>query len=193
MLGSEGLRHSTEIAIVNANYIAASLKGHYDILYTGKNGTVAHEMILDCRDFKKTAEVEVADMAKRLIDFGFHAPTVSFPVSGTLMIEPTESEDKEELDRFITAMIKIREEIKEIENGHADKENNLLKNAPHTADCIINKNWDYPYTPQEAVYPVAYLKDFKYWVPVRRVDNAYGDRNLVCSCPSIESYRDVMA
>ncbi len=193
MLGAEGLRHSTEIAIVNANYIAACLKGHYEILYTGKNGTVAHEMILDCRDFKKTAEVEVADMAKRMIDFGFHAPTVSFPVAGTLMIEPTESEDKEELDRFILAMIKIREEIKEIENGHADKENNLLKNAPHTADCIINKNWNYPYTPQEAVYPVEYLKDYKYWVPVRRVDNAYGDRNLVCSCPSVESYRDVMA
>ncbi|MFN5912346.1 MAG: aminomethyl-transferring glycine dehydrogenase [Bacteroidota bacterium] len=188
MLGAKGLRHSTEIAIVNANYIAASLKGHYDILYTGKNGTVAHEMILDCRDFKRTADVEVADIAKRLIDFGFHAPTVSFPVAGTLMIEPTESEDKEELDRFIEAMIKIRQEIREIENGHADKENNLLKNAPHTADCIINRNWNYPYSPQEAAYPVAYLKDYKYWVPVRRVDNAYGDRNLVCSCPSVESY-----
>ncbi len=188
MLGAKGLRESTEIAILNANYIAAKLKSHYAILYTGKNGTVAHEMILDCRDFKKTSEVEVADMAKRLIDFGFHAPTVSFPVAGTLMIEPTESEDKAELDRFIEAMIKIREEIKEIENGHADKENNLLKNAPHTADSIINKNWNYPYTPQEAVYPVSYLKEFKYWVPVRRVDNAYGDRNLICSCPSIESY-----
>jgi len=188
MLGAKGLRESTEIAILNANYIAAKLKGHYDILYTGKNGTVAHEMILDCRDFKKTSEVEVADMAKRLIDFGFHAPTVSFPVAGTLMIEPTESEDKTELDRFIEAMIKIREEIKEIENGHADKENNLLKNAPHTADCIINQNWNYPYTPQEAVYPVSYLKEYKYWVPVRRVDNAYGDRNLICSCPSIENY-----
>jgi glycine dehydrogenase len=189
MLGAKGLRESTEIAILNANYIAAGLKGHYDILYTGKNGTVAHEMILDCRDFKRTAEVEVADMAKRLIDFNFHAPTVSFPVAGTLMIEPTESEDKEELDRFITAMIKIREEIRQIENGEADKANNLLKNAPHTADCIINKEWNYPYTPQEAAYPVAYLKEWKYWVPVRRVDNAFGDRNLVCSCPSIESYQ----
>ncbi len=189
MLGAVGLRESTEIAILNANYIAASLKGHYDILYTGKNGTVAHEMILDCRDFKRTSEVEVADMAKRLIDFNFHAPTVSFPVAGTLMIEPTESEDKEELDRFIEAMIKIREEIREIENGHADKSNNLLKNAPHTADCIINKDWNYPYSPQEAVYPLPYLKEFKYWVPVRRVDNAYGDRNLICSCPSVESYR----
>ena len=189
MLGAIGLREATEIAILNANYIAAKLKGHYDVLYTGKNGMVAHEMILDCRAFKQTAEVEVADMAKRLIDFNFHAPTVSFPVAGTLMIEPTESEDKEELDRFISAMIKIREEIKEIENGTADKANNLLKNAPHTADCIINKNWDYPYTPQEAVYPLPYLKDWKYWVPVRRVDNAFGDRNLICSCPSMESYQ----
>ena len=192
MLGAKGLRESTENAILNANYIAAELKNHYPILYTGSNGTVAHELILDCREFKKTADVEVADMAKRLIDFGFHAPTVSFPVAGTLMIEPTESEDKAELDRFIEAMIKIRKEIAEIENGHADKENNLLKNAPHTADCIINKNWNYPYTPQEAVYPVAYLKEFKYWVPVRRVDNAFGDRNLVCSCPSVESYMNVL-
>ena len=188
MLGARGLRESTEVAILNANYIAAQLKGHYDVLYTGKNGTVAHEMIVDCRDFKRTADVEVADIAKRLIDYGFHAPTVSFPVAGTLMIEPTESEDKEELDRFIEAMISIRAEIKEIENGHADKDNNLLKNAPHTADCIINQNWNYPYSPQEAAYPVAYLKEWKYWVPVRRVDNAFGDRNLICSCPSVESY-----
>ncbi len=191
MLGADGLRESTELAILNANYIASSLKSYYDTLYSGKNGTVAHEMILDCRDFKRTADVEVADIAKRLIDFGFHAPTVSFPVAGTLMIEPTESEDKDELDRFIQAMIKIREEIREIENGHADKENNLLKNAPHNADCIINKNWNYPYSPQEAAYPLSYLKDVKYWVPVRRVDNAFGDRNLICSCPSVESYANV--
>jgi len=188
MLGSKGLKHSTEMAIVNANYIQARLKGHYDILYTGKNGTVAHEMILDCRDFKNTAGVEVADMAKRLIDYGFHAPTVSFPVAGTLMIEPTESEDKEELDRFCDAMISIRKEIKEIENGHADRENNLLKNAPHTADCIINRDWTYPYSPAEAAYPLPYVKENKFWVAVRRVDNAFGDRNLICSCPSIESY-----
>jgi glycine dehydrogenase len=192
MLGAEGLRHSTEIAILNANYIAARLKEHYPILYTGENGTVAHEMILDCRDFKKNADVEVADIAKRLIDFNYHAPTVSFPVAGTLMIEPTESEDKEELDRFIDAMIKIRQEIAEIENGKYDKVNNLLKNAPHTADCIINKEWNYPYTPAEAAYPLPYLKDWKYWVPVRRVDNAFGDRNLVCSCPSVESYANVV-
>ena len=188
MLGAKGLRHSTEMAILNANYIAASLKEHYGILYSGVNGTVAHEMILDCRDFKKTADVEVADIAKRLIDYGFHAPTVSFPVAGTLMVEPTESEDKEELDRFIQAMISIRQEIRDIEEGKADKANNLLKNAPHTADCIINQEWNYPYTPKQAAYPVDYLKEWKYWVPVRRVDNAYGDRNLICTCPSVESY-----
>ena len=188
MLGAQGLTESTEIAILNANYIAKKLEGHYPILYKGRNGTVAHEMILDCRSFKKSADVEVADIAKRLIDFGFHAPTVSFPVAGTLMVEPTESEDIDELDRFIEAMIKIREEIKEIESGHADKENNLLKNAPHTANCIINKNWNYPYSPQEAAYPLPYLVDNKYWVPIRRVDNAFGDRNLICACPSVESY-----
>lgn len=188
LLGAKGLKHATEMAIVNANYIKARLTGHYDVLYMGENNTVAHEMILDCRDFKRTADVEVADIAKRLIDFGFHAPTVSFPVAGTLMIEPTESEDKDELDRFCDAMIKIREEIREIENGHADKANNLLKNAPHTADCIINRDWNYPYSPQEAAYPLDYVKENKFWVAVRRVDNAFGDRNLICSCPSIESY-----
>ncbi len=188
MLGAKGLKESTEMAILNANYIAKKLENHYPILYKGKNDTVAHEMILDCREFKKTAEVEVADIAKRLIDFGFHAPTVSFPVAGTLMVEPTESEDKDELDRFIEAMIKIREEIREIENGHVDKMNNLLKNAPHTANCIINKNWNASYSPQEAAYPLPHIVDNKYWVPVRRVDNAFGDRNLICSCPSVESY-----
>lgn len=189
LLGTKGLTHSTEMAIVNTNYIKARLEGHYNVLYTGEQGTVAHEMILDCRDFKRTANIEVADIAKRLIDYGFHSPTVSFPVAGTLMIEPTESEDKEELDRFCDAMISIRKEIKEIENGHADKENNLLKNAPHTADCIINRNWNYPYSPQEAAYPLDYVKENKFWVAVRRVDNAYGDRNLRCACPSIENYQ----
>jgi len=188
MLGFKGLRESTQAAIMNANYLASSLSDSYDILYTGKNGTVAHEMILDCRGFKGDTGVEAGDIAKRLIDYGFHAPTVSFPVANTLMIEPTESEDKEELDRFIEAMTTIREEIRDIANGNGDKENNLLKNAPHTADCIINQEWDYPYTPQQAAYPVSYLKDWKYWVPVRRVDNAFGDRNLICACPSIESY-----
>ncbi len=191
MLGGSGLRESTEMAIVNANYIATALKGHYDILYTGKNGTVAHELILDCREIKKTADVEVADIAKRLIDFGFHAPTVSFPVAGTLMIEPTESEDKEELDRFVQAMIKIRAEIRAIEEGTYDRENNLLKNAPHTAKCIIDSAWNYPYSREDAAYPLDYLRENKYWVPVRRVDNAFGDRNLVCACPSVESYMTV--
>jgi glycine dehydrogenase len=190
MLGAKGLRASTENAILNANYIKARLAGHYDVLYTGKNGTVAHEMIVDCRDFKRTADVEVADIAKRLIDYNFHAPTVSFPVAGTLMIEPTESEDKDELDRFCDAMIQIRQEIRDIELGVADKVNNLLKNAPHNADCIINNSWEHPYAPKEAAYPLPYLKDCKYWVPVRRVDNAYGDRNLVCSCVGIEAYMD---
>jgi glycine dehydrogenase len=193
MLGAKGLREATEMAILNANYIAAELKEHYDILYTGKNGTVAHELILDCREIKKTSDIEVADIAKRLIDYGFHAPTVSFPVAGTLMIEPTESEDKEELDRFILAMKSIRAEIAQIENGLADKENNVIKNAPHTANCIINLEWNYPYSKQQAAYPVEYLKDVKYWVPVRRVDNAFGDRNLVCSCPSVESYKHIVA
>ncbi len=191
MLGASGLKHSTQMAILNANYIATRLEKYYDILYTGSKGTVAHEMILDCRQFKKTADIEVADIAKRLIDFGFHAPTVSFPVAGTLMIEPTESEDKEELDRFCDAMIKIREEIREIEDGLADKSNNLLKNAPHTANCIINIDWTYPYTPQQAAFPLPYLLEAKYWSPVRRVDNAYGDRNLICSCPSIENYANI--
>jgi glycine dehydrogenase len=190
MLGAEGLKACTEYAILNANYIKARLKGHYNVLYTGKNGNVAHEMIIDCRDFKKTADIEVADIAKRLIDYNFHAPTVSFPVAGTLMIEPTESEDKEELDRFCDAMIQIRKEIKDIELGISDKNNNLLKNAPHNADCIIRKNWNYPYSPEEAAFPLPYLRDWKYWVPVRRVDNAYGDRNLVCSCAGIEEYMD---
>ena len=193
MLGAKGLREATEMAILNANYIAAELKNDYDILYTGKNGTVAHELILDCREIKKTSDIEVADIAKRLIDYGFHAPTVSFPVAGTLMIEPTESEDKEELDRFILAMKSIRAEIAQIENGLADKENNVIKNAPHTANCIINLEWNYPYSKQQAAYPVEYLKDVKYWVPVRRVDNAFGDRNLVCSCPSVESYKHIVA
>ncbi|MEZ4936226.1 MAG: aminomethyl-transferring glycine dehydrogenase [Crocinitomicaceae bacterium] len=188
MLGAEGLKDSTKMAIVNANYLKSQLEGHYSTLYSGKNNTVAHEMILDCRDFKKTAGVEVADIAKRLIDYGFHAPTVSFPVAGTLMVEPTESEDKAELDRFILAMKQIREEIREIEEGKADKEDNVLKNAPHTADCLIKGEWKHAYSKEQAAYPVSYLNDWKYWVPVRRVDNAHGDRNLICTCPSIEEY-----
>jgi glycine dehydrogenase len=190
MLGAKGLTDATEVAILNANYLRVKLAPHYPILYTGKNGTVAHEMIADCREFKRTAGVEVADIAKRLIDYGFHAPTVSFPVAGTLMIEPTESEDKEELDRFIEAMIKIRQEIEDIVVQKLDQENNLLHNAPHTASCLIANEWNFPYTREEAAYPVSYLQSSKYFSPVRRVDNAYGDRNLICSCLPIEAYAD---
>jgi len=188
MLGAEGLKASTQNAILNANYIKTRLENHYPILYTGENNTVAHEMILDCRAFKKDTEVEVGDIAKRLIDYGFHAPTVSFPVAGTLMVEPTESEDKAELDRFIDAMIQIRKEITDIAEGKSDRTNNLLKNSPHTAQMVMSDNWNMPYSRQEAAYPVDYLNDWKYWVPVRRVDNAYGDRNLICACAPIEDY-----
>lgn len=187
MLGVEGLRRSTEVAILNANYIRAKLRDHYNVLYTGKKDTVAHEMILDCRDFKKSANVEVEDIAKRLIDFCFHSPTVSFPVAGTVMIEPTESEDKDELDRFCEAMIKIRSEIREVENGVYDKSSNMLKNAPHTAECLI-REWNESYSREEAAYPLPYVRNMKFWAPVRRVDNATGDRNLICSCPPMDAY-----
>ena len=188
MLGAEGLKNSTEVAILNANYMKTVLSEGYPVLYTGKNGTVAHEMILDCRGFKKSAGVEVVDIAKRLIDYGFHAPTVSFPVGGTLMIEPTESESKEELDLFCKAMLSIRAEISKIEEGNADPKNNVLHNAPHTAELAISSDWDFPYTREEAVYPYEEAKTNKYWVPVRRVNDAHGDRNLICSCTPIEEY-----
>ncbi|MBK9190800.1 MAG: aminomethyl-transferring glycine dehydrogenase [Crocinitomicaceae bacterium] len=188
MLGAKGVTESTKNAILNANYLRVKLAKHFPILYSGKNGTVAHEMIADCRDFKKTSGVEAGDIAKRLIDFGFHAPTVSFPVAGTLMIEPTESEDKAELDRFIEAMITIKAEIDEIANKGLDQNNNLLKNAPHTAQLVTATEWNLPYSREKAAYPASYSKSNKYWVPVRRVDNAYGDRNLVCACLPIENY-----
>ncbi|WP_306641690.1 aminomethyl-transferring glycine dehydrogenase [Sanyastnella coralliicola] len=191
MLGSEGLRQSTEMAILNANYIKAKIRGAYDVLYQGKNNTVAHEMIIDCRDFKKVG-IEVADIAKRLIDYGFHAPTVSFPVAGTLMIEPTESEGVEELDRFCEAMLAIREEIAEIERGEADQEDNVLKMAPHTATELISSVWAHSYSREKAAYPVASLKDAKFWVSVSRVDNASGDRNLICTCPPLEDYMETV-
>jgi glycine dehydrogenase len=187
MMGGEGLTQATRIAILNANYIKETLSGHYKILYAGSHGRCAHEMIVDCRDFKK-AGVEVEDIAKRLMDYGFHAPTVSFPVAGTLMIEPTESEPLEELDRFCAALIEIRNEIREIEEGTADKENNVLKNAPHTASIITADAWEKPYSRQKAAYPLAFVKDAKFWPSVSRIDNAYGDRNLVCSCLPIEAY-----
>jgi glycine dehydrogenase len=187
MMGGEGLTNATKLAILNANYIKERLNGHYGILYTGTNGRCAHEMIVDCRDFKK-AGIEVEDIAKRLMDYGFHAPTVSFPVAGTLMIEPTESETKGELDRFCDALIEIRNEIREVEEGKADKENNVLKHAPHTAAVITADEWTRPYSRQKAAYPLPFVKEAKFWPSVSRVDNAYGDRNLVCSCLPLEAY-----
>lgn len=187
MMGGEGLTNATKMAILNANYIKDRLNGHYKILYTGTHGRCAHEMIVDCRDFKK-AGIEVEDLAKRLMDYGFHAPTVSFPVAGTLMIEPTESETKEELDRFCDALIEIRNEVREVEEGKADKENNVLKNAPHTAAVITADEWTRPYGRQKAAYPLPFVKEAKFWPSVSRVDNAYGDRNLVCSCLPIEEF-----
>lgn len=188
MLGKEGLKKSTEIAILNANYLKVKLENHFPILYLGRNNTVAHEMILDCRPFKTDAGIDVMDIAKRLIDYGFHAPTVSFPVAGTLMVEPTESESKEELDRFAKAMISIVEEIKEVENGIYPKDDNVLLNAPHPADILLEDNWEHSYSRAKAAYPLAELKQSKYWVPVGRVDNAYGDRNLICTCPDISEF-----
>lgn len=190
MLGNDGLKQATEMAILNANYIKDSLKDHYKILYTGKNGRCAHEMILDCNDFKMATGVEVADMAKRLMDYGFHAPTVAFPVVNTLMVEPTESESKAELDRFCEAMISIRQEIKEIEDGKFDKADNVIKNAPHTCKLVVSDDWKKPYSRQKAAYPLNWVRDNKFWPSVARVDNAYGDRNLVCSCAPIEAYME---
>jgi glycine dehydrogenase len=189
MMGTAGLENATKYAILNANYIKSRLEEHFDILYTGTNGRCAHEMIVDTRSFKQSAGIEVEDIAKRLIDYGFHAPTVSFPVAGTLMIEPTESEDKGELDRFCDALIAIRKEIAEVEDGTADKTDNVLKNAPHTAFSIISDDWNHAYSRQKAAYPVEYLKALKFWPSVGRVNNSYGDRNLICSCPPLEEYQ----
>ena len=187
MMGGDGLTNATKIAILNANYIKERLNGHYKILYTGSHGRCAHEMIVDCRDFKKSG-IEVEDIAKRLMDYGFHAPTVSFPVAGTLMIEPTESETKEELDRFCEALIEIRNEIRELENGSVDVENNILKNAPHTVAVVTANLWKYPYSREKAAYPLPFVKEAKFWPAVSRIDNAYGDRNLVCSCLPMEAF-----
>lgn len=187
MLGAKGLERSTVVAILNANYIKNRLEGSYKILYTGERGRAAHEMIIDCRPFR-TKGIEVSDIAKRLIDYGFHAPTVSFPVNGTMMIEPTESESLAEIDRFCDAMLAIREEIEQLAG---EEDNNILKNAPHTLAMITNDEWDYPYTRRQAAYPLPYLEDNKFWPSVRRVDDAYGDRNLMCACPPIEIYAEV--
>ena len=189
MMGREGLRKATQVAILSANYIAKKLESHYPILYKGQNDMVAHECIIDIRPFKQSSGISEEDIAKRLIDYGFHAPTMSFPVPGTLMIEPTESESLEELDRFIDAMVKIRGEIQQIETGALDSENNPLKNAPHTLKDIVDDNWDRPYSIAEACYPADKNPATKYWPTVNRIDNVYGDRNLVCACPPIESFK----
>jgi len=193
MLGAEGLTDSTKYAILNANYIKERLAGAFDVLYSGENGRAAHEMILDCRPFKKDAGIEVTDIAKRLMDYGFHAPTVSFPVAGTVMVEPTESEGKAELDRFCDAMLSIRAEIDAIARGERDMVNNLLKNAPHTQAMICSDTWDLPYTRSQAAFPLEYVADSKFWPSVRRVDDAYGDCNLICTCEPIESYMEETA
>ena len=190
MLGSEGLTDSTKYAILNANYIKERLAGSFDVLYTGENNRCAHEMILDCRPFKRDAGVEVTDIAKRLMDYGFHAPTVSFPVAGTVMVEPTESESIAELDRFCDAMLSIREEISEIEGNQAEPTNNVLKNAPHTQYMICSDQWDFPYSRAKAAFPLSFVSENKFWPTVRRVDDAYGDRNLICTCEPIESYME---
>ena len=198
LMGPIGLADATKTAILNANYIASRLKGHYNILYTGPNGTVAHEGIIDCREFQKSAGITVDDIAKRLVDFGFHAPTMSFPVASTLMVEPTESESKAELDRFCDSLIAIREEIRAVEEGKLDHDNNPLKNSPHTATMICDDNWPHPYTRQQAAYPAPWQKQsnvgtsnvWKFWPSVARIDNAFGDRNLMCTCPAPSEYSD---
>ncbi|NUP63336.1 MAG: aminomethyl-transferring glycine dehydrogenase [Nonomuraea sp.] len=190
MMGADGLTAATEQAILSANYLARRLAPHYPVLYTGRGGLVAHECIVDLRQITKETGVTVDDVAKRLIDYGFHAPTMSFPVAGTLMIEPTESEDLDELDRFVDAMIAIRAEIAKVASGDYDKSDNPLRNAPHTAESVSADEWPHPYSRSEAAYPLPSLREGKYWVPVRRIDQAYGDRNLVCSCPPLEAYED---
>jgi glycine dehydrogenase len=190
MLGPDGLKKSTEIAILNANYMKARLEKEFKILYTGKNGTCAHEFIIDLRPFKQSVGIEAEDVAKRLMDYNFHAPTLSFPVAGTIMIEPTESEDKAELDRFCDALLSIRAEIKAIEDGNSDKTDNPLKNAPHTQMVITANEWSYAYTRQQAAFPLDFVKANKFWPSVSRVNNTYGDRNLICTCEPVSSYAE---
>jgi glycine dehydrogenase len=194
MLGAEGMTDATRYAILNANYLKARLLGHYDVLYANHNGRVAHEMIFDLRPFKHGAgaSVDESDVAKRLMDYGFHAPTVSFPVAGTMMIEPTESESKDELDRFCDALIAIRKEIAAIVEGKADPKDNVLKNAPHTAQEVSSDTWSHPYTREQAAYPLPFVKANKFWPAVSRIDNPYGDRNLICACPPIEAYAETV-
>ena len=190
LMGTEGLRKATQVALLNANYIAKRLAPHYDTLYTGRNGLVAHECILDLRPLKDATGVGAEDVAKRLIDFGFHAPTLSFPVAGTLMVEPTESESQHELDRFIDAMIQIRDEIRAVEDGRLDREDNPLRNAPHTATMVIGTEWTHAYPRELAAFPLPSLRLSKYWPPVSRVDNVYGDKNVMCACIPIDAYKE---
>lgn len=190
MMGGEGLTSVSKISILNANYLAASLKGYYDILYSGETGFVAHEMIVECRNFKSMANITEADIAKRLMDYGFHAPTLSFPVHGTLMVEPTESESKQELDRFVDSMISIHKEIIEVKDGKTDTENNVLRNAPHTQDVVVANEWTRPYDREKAAFPIDWIRDNKFWPSVSRIDDGYGDRNLICTCAPIEEYRE---
>ena len=189
-MGAEGLTHATQVAILNANYVAKRLEAHFPVLYKGEKGFVAHECIVDLRPIKNKTGIDVEDVAKRLMDYGFHAPTISFPVAGTMMIEPTESESLAELDRFCDAMIAIRHEITEIEEGKADAKNNVLKNAPHTAEMIARAEWNYPYSREKAVYPAAETRTSKFWPFVARIDNVGGDRNLICICPAVDEYED---
>jgi len=188
MMGPEGLKRATEVAILSANYVATRLRDHFPVVYAGANGRVAHECIIDFRGIKEETGIGVEDVAKRLIDYGFHAPTMSWPVPETMMIEPTESEAMRELDRFCDAMIAIREEIAEIARGEADREDNLLKRAPHTHRLLLEERWERPYSRARAFFPARGLREDKYWPPVGRVDNVAGDRNLVCACPPVESY-----
>ncbi len=190
LMGPEGLTKATKTAIVNANYILNRLQKYYKVLYTGLNDRVAHELIFDMREFKQSVQIDVEDIAKRLIDYGFHAPTVSFPVPGTLMVEPTESESKEEIDRFCDTLISIRNEIKEIEEGEGDPKDNLLKNAPHTLNVLTANEWNHQYSREEAAYPLPFTKEKKFWPAVGRIDSAYGDRNLVCSCVPVSEYEE---
>lgn len=187
LLGGPGVTDATRYAILNANYVKARLAAHYPVLYARANGRVAHELIFDLRAFK-AGGVEEMDVAKRLMDYGFHAPTVSFPVAGTLMVEPTESEDKAELDRFCDAMIQIRREIDAVISGRVDRSDNVLKNAPHTAESVSGDEWTHPYTRQEAAYPLPFVRARKVWPSVGRIDNPYGDRNLFCACPPVEAF-----
>jgi glycine dehydrogenase len=188
MMGAAGLKRATEVAILNANYMAKRLSPHYRVLFRGERDMVAHEFVIDGRPFKASAGIEVEDIAKRLMDFGFHAPTMSWPVPGTLMIEPTESESRAELDRLCDALITIREEIAAIEQGRSSREDNPLKNAPHPADVLLASEWNHSYSREQAAYPAAFTRVHKFWPSVARVDNTYGDRNLVCLCPPIEDY-----